>query len=178
MNGTKKIWREKHVKKNTKEWIEAFFEAVIVLLLLFVFFWPVKIEGISMENTFYNADRVCISRVLVWINAYEKGDILVFPIEGEEGNRKLIKRMIADEGDIIKISEGHIYINGEELKEEYIVGNTNGDIELTVPEGQIFVLGDNREHSFDSRDIGAISKKQISGKVILKWYPIKNIKLY
>lgn len=166
------------MKRGTKEWIEAFFEAVIVLLLLFVFFWPVKIEGISMENTFHNADRVCISRILIWMNAYEKGDILVFPIEGEEGSRKLIKRMIADEGDTVKISEGHIYINGEELKEEYILGNTEGDIELTVPKGQIFVLGDNREHSFDSRDIGTISKEEISGKVILKWFPIKDIKLY
>lgn len=166
------------MKKSTKEWTEAVIEAGIVLLILFIFLWPVRVEGISMENTFHNADRVAVSRITAWLKGYEKGDIVVFSIQNKDKKENLIKRMIADEGDRVKISQGRIYINDKEIVEQYAVGTTKEELELTVPKGQVFVMGDNREHSMDSRTFGTISKKIIFGKVIVKWYPFDEIEGY
>lgn len=166
------------MKNSLKEWAEAGLEAGIILLVLFLFCWPVKIEGSSMESTFYNGDRVMISRALKIANAYEPGDILVISAKVYGGKTNIIKRMIAEEGDHVQIEQGNVFVNDIELFEPYVQGETWGKIDMIVPEGCIFVLGDNREHSLDSRELGAVKKDKISGKVILKWYPMKDRKFY
>ncbi len=161
-----------------KEWREALIEAAIIIALLFLFCWPVKIDGISMEHTFYDKNRVCISRISKYMNDIKKGDIIVFSktLNGEK--KQLIKRVIATEGDTIKIDRGKIYVNSEEITEDYKTGITMGHIEVTVPENSFFVLGDNREDSIDSRHLGTIPINDVIGKVILKIYPFDEIKLY
>ena len=71
-----------------------------------------------------------------------------------------------------------VYRNGVAILEEYIKENTEGEVSLTVPKGGIFVLGDNRSHSYDSRDMGIISESELKGKVILRWYPFDTIKRF
>src|SRR5690606_26058720 len=89
--------------------------------------------------------------------------------------KKIVKRVIAVEGDSIMISEGKVYLNGKELKEEYVNGDlTNGSLYIEeIPKGKMFVMGDNRYVSLDSRDerIGLVDKEDIVGKVIFRIYP-------
>ncbi len=80
--------------------------------------------------------------------------------------------------DTIEIKEGAVYRNGVAILEEYVKENTEGEVSLTVPKGGIFVLGDNRNHSYDSRDMGVISESELKGKVILRWYPFNTIKRF
>ena len=91
----------------------------------------------------------------------------------------IIKRVIGVPGDIIDIKNGYVYLNGDKLEETYIKGNTfereNLSYPLTIPENKVFVLGDNREHSLDSRDIGLIDYSQVKGNVNFRIWPLKRI---
>lgn len=166
------------LNKKTKEWIESIIEALIIVVILYFLFWPVSIQGESMENTFFDGDKVIISRILTGMNFYEHGDFIIFSaFEGKE-EINLIKRVIAFEGERITIHNSEVTVNGIKLNESYTVGKTEGDLDLVVPKGCVFVLGDKREHSTDSRILGPIEKNRISGKVIIKWFPIESFKIY
>ena len=89
-----------------------------------------------------------------------------------EGDKTVVKRIIATEGDEIRILEEGVEVNGEILEEAYVEGVTNGLVDMTVPEDTVFVMGDNRETSFDSRNMGAIPCKDLKGKVFFRVYPI------
>lgn len=163
------------MNKATKEWLEALIEAGIIILIMFLFFWPVKVQGTSMKNTLEDGDRVIVNRVLGTFEKFEKGDIIVFKYN--DGNKEIdiIKRIIADEGDCIKIQNDKVWINGTEIHEDYIIGETYGDIELVVPKDELFVMGDNRSTSEDSRNFGTIKKDDVVGRMIFKIYPFSEI---
>ena len=154
-----------------KEWLKTILYACIIVLILYFFAWPVTIEGESMEPTFSDGDKVVTSRVLTRIEKYEVGDIVVFHMADNDGQRDVIKRVIGVAGDKIDIKDGMVYRNDLPLAEEYVNGVTQGDISVIVPEKSLFVLGDNRGYSYDSRMIGCISQKDLKGKVIFRWYP-------
>lgn len=94
----------------------------------------------------------------------------------EINKRSYIKRIIAVEGDFLEIKSGKVYINGEELEEEYLPEGTTTKTgyynSITIPEGYVFVMGDNRENSVDSRSFGCIPVEKIEGKVILRYWPL------
>ena len=169
---------EKNKKDTLKDWIDALIEAFVILLLLFVFAWPVKIEGSSMNNTFEDGNRVFISHITGWFDLYGKGDIVVFKQEEEGQDVVMIKRIIAEGGDTISIHDDVVAVNGKVIEEDYVLGQTVDNIDITVEEGSFFVMGDNRERSFDSRDYGTIEKNKIQGKVFFRWYPFNKLKLY
>ena len=122
-----------------------------------------------MKNTLEDGDRVIVNRVLGTFEKFEKGDIIVFKYN--DGNKEIdiIKRIIADEGDCIKIQNDKVWINGTEIHEDYIIGETYGDIELVVPKDELFVMGDN------SRNFGTIKKDDVVGRMIFKIYPFSEI---
>ena len=171
----KEVWR---VKNHIKSWIEAFFEASLIFLLLFFVFFPAKVEGPSMENTLYNGDRIIVSRILAYIDFYERGDIIVFNHNVNGKNIKMVKRIIAVEGDKVEIKFGNIYVNGQILHEEYANGIPEDELEILVGDGQIFVMGDNRSESVDSRDYGTVDEGEVSAKVIMRFFPLDSIKFY
>lgn len=131
-----------------------------------------------METSFCDGDKVVMSRVLTMTDHYNKGDILVFIGEDQGKTIKMIKRVIAVGGDHVDIRDGKVFINGEILNETYVDGPTTGELELKVPTGEIFFLGDNREKSFDSREMGTISKKALQGKVLFRWFPFQKMRFY
>lgn len=164
--------------KALKKWKKAWIGEVAIIVAVFLFFAIFvvnisQVSGSSMTPNFYPGDRVLILRPGKW--NIERGDVIVFKTEDGE---KLMKRVVAQEGDTVDISstKGGLYVNGKEVKEEGIYTTTSvTDREVTYPvtveENCCFVLGDNRTESKDSRnrEIGQIEKKDIIGKVIFNF---------
>lgn len=172
------------------DWIHIFFIAIILAGLLNCFvFQLIKIEQTSMVPTFMSGEKVLLSKASLWFNTPQCGDIIVFLDESK--NENLIKRVIGVPGDTIEIKNNAIYRNGTKLNEPYINGTMNTRLyivtgqdsdghdiistSITVPEGTYFCLGDNRNVSRDSREIGCIPLEKILGKVIFRFNGMKAV---
>ncbi|MCP1639275.1 signal peptidase I [Streptococcus gallinaceus] len=151
--------------------------AVVSLAILVAVLWlPVlRIYGNSMNKTLQQDDIVLT--VKESSDKVETGDVLAFYYN----NKVLVKRVIAKSGDWVDIdSEGTVYVNQKELAEPYVdkksLGNSNITYPYQVPDDQIFVLGDNREVSIDSRNtsIGTVTEEQVVGKIVFKVWPLKS----
>lgn len=173
---------------NLFEWLDVVVASIVVVVIVFTFvFRIVAIDGASMNNTLFDGERVVITNMF-----YEpqRGDIVVISrntentYQVENNSEPIIKRIIALEGDTVDIDfdNGIVYVNGEALKEDYIKEPTTrkGDVKfpLVVKENCIFVLGDNRNESLDSRssdigDNGLIDKKYILGHAVLRVLPFE-----
>lgn len=161
------------------EWYEALISAALVLVLVFSFFFRIiQVDGESMVPTLENGDKL-----VVWGAGYEpqRGDVVIVDSYTSYG-RPLVKRVIAKGGDTISIDydAGTVEVNGELLQEDYIAAPTHlgYDVEFpyTVPEGTVFVMGDNRNESLDSRSsyVGCIDERDILGKVLLCFLPVSD----
>lgn len=177
----KKISQEKTSKQgDIYEWIQCIIVALIVCVVVFVFFVRiVDVNGSSMHPTLENGDKMIVTDVFY---TPEQGDIVVFRKE-EYADYALVKRVIATEGQTVEIDfDRHIvYVDGNRLDEPYIAEPTANKIDFTgiqvVPEGCVFVMGDNRNDSTDSRDerIGMVDTRNIIGKVVLVAFPFDHI---
>ncbi len=152
--------RFKHICniQNLREWGKSIAVCVVVFAVAFIFFHTVILWGFvpssSMEPTLQVGDIVVANGLAYKDSMPRKGDIVVF--QGKEGDMRgktLIKRVIGLPGDDVMFIDGKIYINGQQYQEEYLDENivTDSPFDYEVPEDSFFVLGDNREHSFDSR---------------------------
>lgn len=174
---------EKSFFNDTIEWFEAVAVAVMVVLLVFTFVLrQVVVEGDSMLPTLSNGDRLIITHLFYTPN---QGDIVVVNCEGEHKlNKTIIKRVIATEGQEVNIDfdNGVVTVDGAELKEDYINALTTRNdgafsYPVTVPEGCIFVMGDNRNHSTDSRnpEVGFLSVDDVLGKAFFRITPFNKL---
>lgn len=160
------------LKESLQEWGKAILRAAVILVLLFYFCWPVRLMGSSMEPTMGDGEIVLMSRFAAMGGSYEKGDIVLFDYTDAQGkSRTVVKRIIAAGGDSIRILPEGVEVNGALLEEPYLREKTDGLVDMTVPEGTVFVMGDNRKTSYDSRNMGAISCEDLKGKVFFCIYP-------
>lgn len=155
---------------------------LIVLMAVFMFVMrPIRVEGESMYPTLNNRDGVAISSFIV---KAERGDIVVVA-QPWKRHVPIIKRVIGVGGDKIDIDfdEGTVSVNGKVLEEDYTLGKTHLSYDVvfpvTVPEGQVFVMGDNRNDSLDSRstEVGFIDENWILGKTLFRFYPFFQFKI-
>ena len=158
------------------EWLEMFALALVVVVFLFSFiFRVVTISGPSMNSTLWDGERVIVSKFLY---TPKVGDVIVFSLPGEKD--PYIKRVIALEGQTVDFDPltATLMVDGKTVAEPYINEPMNdmplwytGNFPLTVPEDQIFVMGDNRNHSYDSRRFGCISTEIIVGRAYFIIFP-------
>ncbi|MCD7889278.1 MAG: signal peptidase I [Oscillospiraceae bacterium] len=148
--------------------------AAIAVLLATLFLPVLQVSGSSMEPTLSDDDII----LLIKTDNLSTGDLIGFYYQ----NKLLLKRVIGVAGDVIDIDEeGNVTVNGELLDEPYVtnksIGECNIDLPYQVPENRVFVMGDNRATSIDSRSsvIGCIEEDQIVGKVLIRIYPFKKI---
>ncbi|MCT4593001.1 MAG: signal peptidase I [Anaeromicrobium sp.] len=170
-----------NLREEIYEWLKTIVIAVVIAMVITAFVRPTLVKGYSMYPTLNPYNYLIINKVPYMIHNPEKGDIVVFKshLKTDRGGEKdLIKRVIAVEGDHIAVTDGKVSVNGEILDENYINGEyTSGEIDLTVPKETIFVMGDNRENSLDSRDerVGFVPIDTVRGKVLVRLYPFNKI---
>ncbi len=162
--------------------------AVILGVLIVTFVAQITVvKGSSMEITLHDGDRLIIEKISPRIANIKRGDIVTIddPIKLNKEIRPIIKRVIGVEGDHVQILDGKVFVNGEELEEGYINGDTTLEVDeeysdVKVEEGCIYVLGDNRlpHMSRDSRTLGTESMDYVTGKALLRFFPFKSFSLF
>jgi len=130
----------------------------------------VRVDGFSMIPTLQNGEYILVNKLAYKTGQPNRGDIIVFRLPGDE-TQDLIKRVIGLPGDTVHISDGTVTINGAKLQEPYIAQDPLYFGEWTVPEGFLFVLGDNRNDSRDSHQWGLLPLENVIGKSVLIYWP-------
>jgi signal peptidase I len=177
---------------------------LIVSILNSKVFTKVTVEQHSMENTLFSGQQLFVDKFTYNFREPRQGEIIIFLEYEEKGNifdetvrlfdsvitrfededlvdeiyRRLIKRVIGVPGDEIDIQDGYVLVNGKKLEEPYAVGTTMEEevnLPIIVEEGTLFVLGDNREASTDSRSLGLIEMSHVEGKAVFRLYPFDKI---
>ena len=149
-------------------------EAAVIVVVLYFLFFPMKIDGVSMENSLMDGDRIIICRAAAEVGFYGRDSIVIIDYDSKGDSYDIVKRVAAVEGDTIKYSGGELYINGVKA-DGYKCQNDDG--EFVVGEGQVFVLGDNPSHSTDSRSFGPVNKNSVKAVALLRFYPFNSVGL-
>jgi signal peptidase I len=173
-------------KKEAIDWAKALVVAgVLVVVIRMFLFSPYIVDGPSMRPNFHTGERVIVNKILYDLREPERGEVVVFhsPFGSD-----YIKRVVGLPGETVRVSGDTVFVNGQALPEPYIKGevdtaaaagrtyNNKDYEEQTVPEGHVFVMGDNRPNSHDSRDIGFVIYGDIVGRADVIIWPIGDIR--
>ena len=171
--------KETSTAAEIKDWVVSIVVAVALAMFIRTFIVELYVvDGPSMRPTLESEERLVVNKFIYRFRVPEKGEVLVFQYP-RDPSRDFIKRVIATPGDTIEIREGRVLVNDQLLTEDYILEKTRSEYpKSTVPEGRIFVMGDNRNNSEDSRfaDVGFVPYDLIKGKAILVFWPISQYK--
>ncbi len=183
-------------KSELWEWIKALLIALILVLLIRTFiFTPTIVSGPSMLPNFHDGERLIVNKFIYYIKEPSRGEVIVFHAPEE---KDYIKRVIALPGDTIRVIGDRVYVNGEVIDEPYLQEvlkaaeesgrpynhfnykmSENGIEEVIVPENSLFVMGDNRSQSKDSRmeSVGFVPMDEVVGRVDIVFWPLKNVRI-
>ena len=163
-------------------WIKTFASAAVYATLIVTFgFQVARVEGRSMEPTLEHQDRLIVNKALYrFFGEPEPGDIvmLYYP---RDPDKSFVKRVIAQEGDEVRIEAGKVYVNDVLLPDEYVPPRFRSRENLgpeRVEDAHYFVMGDHRNSSSDSRHWGQVPEKYVIGKVQLRWWPLSNATIF
>ncbi len=154
--------------------------AVYATLIVTFGFQVARVDGLSMAPTLEDHDRLIVNKLVYELGEPRPGDIvmLYYPVNPE---KMFVKRVIAKEGDTVRIVDGHVYVNDIPLRDDYVPNEfrSHDDYGPTVvQQGYYFVMGDHRNNSSDSRHWGPVPKKYIVGKVKVRWWPIQDARIF
>ena len=165
--------------EEARDWIVSIVVAVVLAFLIRTFIVELYIvDGPSMRPTLESHERLVVNKFIYRFRPPEHGEILVFRYP-RDPSRDFIKRVIAVPGDSIEIKDHRVFVNDQLLNEPYILEKTLSTYpKAVVPEGTIFVMGDNRNNSEDSRfvDVGFVPYDLIKGKAVLVFWPVDSFK--
>ncbi|MBC5997431.1 signal peptidase I [Romboutsia ilealis] len=169
------------LKKEIIDWAKTIVISLVLAFLIVQVIKPTIVSGESMYPTLNNKDYLILNRLSYKFGDIKRGDIIVFKTDLKQDNGKekdLIKRVIATEGDHLVIKDSQVYLNDKLIEEPYIDNSyTSGDIDIVIPDGEVFVMGDNRENSKDSRseDVGLVNESDILGEVMIRLLPLNKV---
>ncbi len=170
------------LKDELLDWLKALAIAGVLVVVIRVFFFsPFMVEGPSMQPNFHTGERIIVNKIVYSIREPQRGEIIVF--DSGDGS-DYIKRVVGKPGDTVKVQGDQVIVNGTRISESYLeatireytgrgetYNNKNTPGELTVPDGHLFVLGDNRRNSRDSRDIGFVPLDKVIGRADVRMWP-------
>jgi len=177
------------VKNEAWEWIKALLiAAALVFFIRWLIFAPFIVEGPSMEPNFYTGERLIVNKFIYRFGEPKHGEVVVFHATKD---KDYIKRVVAVPGEKVRVEGDKVFVNGQQVNETYLkvaldeaakrgIPYNNRDFsEQIVPEGSIFVMGDNRSNSSDSRDpsVGFVKYDKIVGRADLIFWPFDKISL-
>jgi len=164
-------------------------QTVVFILSLYIvvyifFFMPSEVRGSSMEPTLHTKERLIINKIIYRFTTPKRGDIIVLK-SPRNPDIDYIKRVVGEPQDAIRISGGALFVNGQKLSEPFTTAPTyswDGGIikegeEYIVPGGHLFVLGDNRPRSSDSREFGFIPIESVEGRAVFRYFPPEKVGL-
>ncbi len=155
------------------------FDLILIIGLFFRFFiiQPFIVDGPSMEPNFYDKEAILVDKVSWRVRPPARGEVVIFKAPPQP-NEDYIKRIVGLPGETVAIEEGKILVNNKELSEVYLPSNgisTDEYVQKTLGPGEYFVMGDNRPHSSDSRDWGAVPQKNLVGRALVIVFPLEKI---
>ncbi len=171
-----RLWRDE-----VFAWFRTLASAAVYATLIVTFgFQVARVEGQSMAPTLEDQDRLIVNKLIYRLADPRRGDIvmLYYPLNPE---KSFVKRVIAEEGDTVRLVDGQVFVNDVPLSDDFIAEEykSHDDYGPTViPEGYAFVMGDHRNNSSDSRHWGFVPKKYIIGKVQLRWWPLPESRVF
>jgi signal peptidase I len=169
------------VRDELVAWFKTLASAAVYATLIVTFgFQVARVEGMSMAPTLEDQDRLIVNKLAYRIGEPHHGDIvmLYYPIDP---NKSFVKRVIGEEGDTVRIVDGHVYVNEVLVKDDYIPEEYRAHDDYgprVIDEGYYFVMGDHRNNSSDSRHWGFVPKRYIIGKVQIRWWPIPTARVF
>jgi len=169
------------VREETVAWIKTVISAAVYATLIVTFGVQVaRVEGQSMAPTLEDQDRLIVNKLVYRLISPQRGDIvmLYYPLKPE---KSFVKRVIAEQGDTVKVVDGQVFVNDVPLADPYVASEYRSHDDWgpqIVPEGYYFVMGDHRNNSSDSRHWGWVPKRYIIGKVQVRWWPLPQAQLF
>jgi signal peptidase I len=159
-----------------REAVETILPAILIAILINLFLaQPTRVHGQSMEPNLHTDQRLVVEKISYRLHGPRQGDVVVFSMP-QQSEELLIKRVIGLPGETVEIRGGQVYINGTPLDEPYLNQETRGRFgPVVVPPLHVFVLGDNRNFSNDSRAFDAVPIKNILGRAWFSYWPVENL---
>jgi signal peptidase I len=164
-----------HLPRELRSWTRDLAVALGLAIVVMIFLYqPVKVEGTSMNPLLSDQERIFINKFVYRFEPIERGDVVVFwyPLDR---SKSFIKRVVGLPGETIEIRSGHLYVNGQELTDQYVpAGYIDGSNygPRRIPFGNYFVMGDHRDSSNDSRVFGPVPRSYIYGKAVFAYWPV------
>jgi signal peptidase I len=153
--------------------------AFVLLIVTFVF-QVARVDGLSMEPTLKDQDRLIVNRLTYQWGDPRPGDIVILHYP-RDPTLLFVKRVIAGEGDVVRSEDGTVFVNDVRMRDDFVREEFRSHDDWgpeVVQEGYYLVLGDHRNSSSDSRDWGQVPKKYIVGRVNVRWWPLWNVRLF
>lgn len=169
----------RHFVHLLREVLETVLPAVLIALLINIFVGQAtRVEGQSMEPNLHTDQRLVVEKVTYRFHGPQRFDVVVIRVPSQ-GDELLIKRVVGLPGETVEIKGGYVYINGQQLDEPFVTVETRPGRheEVVVPPLHVFVMGDNRNHSNDSRSFGPVPIENIVGRAWLSYWPLEEVGL-